>query len=101
MGGRVGRRGGKAQSSRLDTQLPTLNLQVKHVPATVILSVGLAAAAGGAEPDIRFTRATSLPQVGLRVRLMPDAREAPLPAPKVYTFELIGTGGRRREWRQF
>jgi len=53
--------------------------------ATASLSVTLRADAARA-PSLRFTTSTDLQDLGLKVRLMPDARAVPLPAPTVYPY---------------
>jgi len=50
------------------------------------LCAALLAAGAAAAPQIRFTQAVSLPNIGLRLHVMPDAAEAPLPPPTVYPY---------------
>lgn len=38
------------------------------------------------KPDFRLLKATELPAIGLKVNVMPQVREAPLPPPSVFTY---------------
>jgi len=67
----------------------------RGAPARVgVLAVGLAALAtlaGAAGPptELRFSRGFELPAVGLRVRLMPDARQEQVPLPEARTYDVV------------
>lgn len=52
--------------------------------ALVLAPVSSAVAAR--RPDFRLLKATELPTIGLKVNVMPQVREAPLPPPSVFTY---------------
>lgn len=53
----------------------------------------VAAPAGQAPGALRFTRSVDLPDTGLRVKLMPEAKEQPLAPPTTYSYTFT-QGGR-------
>lgn len=38
------------------------------------------------KPELKFLKPVELPNIGLKIELMPDSREIPLPPPTVYTY---------------
>lgn len=66
-----------------------------------MLGVCLAGIWGGqveaAKPFLTFIKPVTLPELGIRVNLMPDSRESPPPSPKVFTYRCL-TGD--LEWKE-
>ncbi len=50
-----------------------------------------------ARPTLSFLKAVDLPDLRIRIKLIPDARETPPPSPAVYTYEFKGAG---RSWKE-
>ena len=52
----------------------------------VLFSLSALPCLGAKTPRLRFTTSADLKDLGLKVRLMPDARAVPMPAPSVYPY---------------
>ncbi|MDA0321263.1 MAG: hypothetical protein O2923_00895 [Verrucomicrobia bacterium] len=59
-----------------------------------VLALASISASAAGVPRLRFTKPVTLESANLRIRLMPDATEVPLPALKAYTYENSATGER-------
>ena len=63
-------------------------LTILSVIVFVILLLLNLSTAFARKPSIRFSTAVELPQTGLRLNIMPDAKEVPMAMPRIYTYEI-------------
>ena len=76
--------------------------KVDAVKTTLIAGLACLIVAGSgsvqaAKPTLTFLKPVDLPEVGLRINLMPDARETPPPSPQVYSYRCMD---RDMEWKE-
>ena len=49
--------------------------------------VSASPAAASRRPVFRLIKAIELPNIGLKITVMPDVRESPMPPPTVFTYQ--------------
>jgi len=80
---------------------PCCSWAPRHPLSLVALAIVLALsvpfpAAAVRRPEFRLLKPTELPAIGLKINVMPQVREAPLPPPSVFTYTFTG---RRTSWK--